>query len=93
MQRRHSPAYVAEIRKKWRVVVPIRGRLSPPTWPQRVRNSARRSSMAAERKRGCCRCSRTRPSVRRSAEPYEYAAVRSGQVLMGVRDVWSGDAV
>jgi len=34
MQRRHSPAYVAEIPKKWRVVVPIRGRLSPPTWPQ-----------------------------------------------------------
>ena len=27
MQRRHSPAYVAEIRNKWRIVVPIRGRL------------------------------------------------------------------
>ena len=34
MQRRHSPAYVAEIRKKWRVVVPIRGKLSPRMWPQ-----------------------------------------------------------
>ena len=34
MQRRHSPAYVAEIRKKWRVVVPIRGRLSPRIWPE-----------------------------------------------------------
>jgi hypothetical protein len=34
MQRRHSPAYVAEIRKKWRVVVPIRGRLSPRMCPQ-----------------------------------------------------------
>ena len=33
VQRRHSPAYVAEIRKKWRVVVPIRGRLSPRTCP------------------------------------------------------------
>jgi hypothetical protein len=34
MQRRHSPAYVAEIRKKWRVVVPIRGRLSSRMCPQ-----------------------------------------------------------
>jgi hypothetical protein len=25
----HSPAYVAQIRQSWRVVVPIRGRLSP----------------------------------------------------------------
>jgi hypothetical protein len=33
MQRRHSPAYVAEIRKKWRVVVPIRGRLAPRICP------------------------------------------------------------
>ena len=29
MQRRHSPAYVAEFRNRWRVVVPIRGRLFP----------------------------------------------------------------
>ena len=25
----HAPAYVAKLRKAWRVVVPIRGRLSP----------------------------------------------------------------
>jgi len=25
----HTPAYVAKLRKAWRVVVPIRGRLSP----------------------------------------------------------------
>ncbi len=25
----HSPAYVAKLRKVWRVIVPIRGRLSP----------------------------------------------------------------
>jgi hypothetical protein len=34
MQRRHSPAYVAEIRKRWRVVVPIRGRLAPRVCPE-----------------------------------------------------------
>ena len=34
MQRRHSPAYVSEIRNRWRVVVPIRGRLSPRMCPQ-----------------------------------------------------------
>ena len=33
VQRRHSPAYVAEIRNKWRIVVPIRGRLSPRMCP------------------------------------------------------------
>jgi hypothetical protein len=25
----HAPAYVAKLRKAWRVVVPVRGRLSP----------------------------------------------------------------
>src|SRR5215211_8357460 len=25
----HAPAYVAKLRKAWRVIVPIRGRLSP----------------------------------------------------------------
>jgi hypothetical protein len=34
MQRRHSPAYVAEIRKRWRVVVPVRGRLAPRLCPE-----------------------------------------------------------
>jgi hypothetical protein len=34
MQRRHSPAYVAEIRKRWRVVVPVRGRLTPRLCPE-----------------------------------------------------------
>jgi hypothetical protein len=34
VQRRHSPAYVAEIRKKWRIVVPVRGRLSARICPQ-----------------------------------------------------------
>jgi hypothetical protein len=34
MQRRHSPAYVAEIRNRWRVVVPVRGRLAPRLCPE-----------------------------------------------------------
>jgi hypothetical protein len=34
MQRRHSPAYVAEIRKRWRVVAPVRGRLAPRLCPE-----------------------------------------------------------
>lgn len=29
MEPRHSPAYVAQIGREWRVVVPIRGKLSP----------------------------------------------------------------
>ena len=33
MQRRHSPAYVSEVRNRWRVVVPIRGRLAPRICP------------------------------------------------------------
>ena len=34
MQRRHSPAYVAEIRNRWRGVVPVRGRLTPRLCPE-----------------------------------------------------------
>jgi hypothetical protein len=33
-RRSHSPAYVTPIRKMWRIVVPIRGRLSPRICPQ-----------------------------------------------------------
>ncbi len=34
MQRPHSPPYIAEIRKTWRVIVPIRGKLAPRICPQ-----------------------------------------------------------
>lgn len=32
--RNHSPAYVAELGRSWRVVIPIRGRLAPRLWPE-----------------------------------------------------------
>ena len=34
MQRSHSPAYVAEIRNRWRIIVPVQGRLAPRICPQ-----------------------------------------------------------
>ena len=30
----HSPAYVLQIQKRWRVVVPIRGKLTPRLWAE-----------------------------------------------------------
>jgi hypothetical protein len=38
----HSPAYVLQIRSRWRVVVPVRGKLTPRICPEKfpTRSSA-----------------------------------------------------
>jgi hypothetical protein len=36
----HSPAYVLQIKKQWRVVVPVRGKLTPRICPEEFSTQA-----------------------------------------------------
>ena len=92
MQRRHSPAYVSEIRKRWRVVVPIRGRLSPRIWPEEFETQhAALLWLQSESGLAAVALERTRASsASRSPRVCWSAQRRSAD---GVRDVWSGEAL
>ena len=55
----HPPAYVLQIKRQWRVVVPIRGKLTPkicaPEFPSRGAAEAWLRSDEGEREIGTCR--------------------------------------
>jgi hypothetical protein len=56
----HAPAYVAKLRKAWRVVVPIRGRLSPRIIAREFpTQSAALSWLASEEGQNAVACERS----------------------------------
>ena len=56
----HTPAYVAKLRKAWRVVVPIRGRLSPRIIAREFpTQSAALSWLASEEGQNAIACERS----------------------------------
>ena len=60
----HSPAYVAELGRAWRIVVPIRGRLSPRILPGAFeRRSAALQWLASEEGQREVESARERRSV------------------------------
>ena len=76
----HSPAYVAQIRQSWRVVVPIRGRLSPtictPEFETQIGAIAWLQSAAGQQEVALARAAR-RPIVARDSGAHharEFAA-------------------
>src|SRR5215212_3973311 len=70
----HPPAYVAKLRKAWRVVVPIRGRLSPRVVPREFpTQSAALSWLASEDGQS---------AVARERAGYQHSAQRKDQPEM-----------
>ena len=69
MQRSHSPAYVAEIRNRWRIIVPVQGRLAPRICPQEFKTRLCGSSMAAKPVRPRGGRAGARKGVRRQETP------------------------